>query len=105
MINVPFNVGTYITNGASAGRVTELVERDPRWKTDGVRVSNIGLELFGGNVGQTSFVPGYLLGSWAEIPFEWAPVKGSDDLVERYVWRDNWRRLEREVQRRDEVTS
>ena len=105
MITIEYTVNDYITNGSSAGRVIEVIEKDTRWGCPAVRLSNIGLEQYGGNVGMSSTVPDYLLSGWSRIPFEWAPVRGSDDLVERYVWRDNWRRLEREVSRRDGVTS
>lgn len=101
MINVPFGIGDYITNGSSAGRVIEIVERDPRWHVPALRLSNIGLEAFGGNVGMASSVPDYLLSGWRRIPFEWTANPGGQ-TEERYVWRDNWRRLEREVRRTGE---
>ena len=104
MINVPFGIGDYITNGSSAGRVIEVVERDPRWHCPALKLSNIGLEAFGGNVGMASSVPDYLLTGWRRIPFEWAPNPGGQ-TEERYVWRDNWRRLEREVRRTGEGQS
>jgi len=96
MINVPFGIGDYITNGSSAGRVVEIVDKDPRWKVPALRLANIGLEEFGGNVGMTEAVPDYLLSGWHRIPFEWAATKYGG-MEERYVWRDNYRRLEREV--------
>ena len=96
MINVPFGIGDYITNGSSAGRVIEVVERDPHWHGPALKLSNIGLEAFGGNVGMASSVPDYLLSGWRRIPFEWTANPGGQ-TEERYVWRDNWRRLEREV--------
>lgn len=96
---VPFNVNDYITDGTSAGRVTELVEKDVRWGTPGARVMNIGLEPFGGNVGMTSFIPDYLLSSWHLVPFEWAPIRNGQGLEERFVWTSNWTRLQREVRR------
>lgn len=99
MINVPFGIGDYITNGSSAGRVIEIVDRDPRWHCPALKLSNVGLEAFGGNVGMASSVPDYLLSGWRRIPFEWTPNPGGQ-TEERYVWRDNWRRLEREVRPR-----
>lgn len=96
MVNVPFGIGAYITNGSSAGRVVEIVEKDPRWKVPALKLANIGLEAFGGNVGMTDTVPDYLLSGWYPIPFEWSPVVGGG-LQERYVWVDNYRRLQREV--------
>ncbi len=93
---IEIQVGSTITDGSSAGRVIERVERDPRWKTSGWRVANIGLEKFGGNVGTTTFIPDYLLGSMRHVPFEWAPMTGGG-LEERYVWSADWTRLVREV--------
>jgi hypothetical protein len=101
MVNVPFTIGDYITNGSSAGRVIEVVERDPRWHCPALRLSNVGLEVFGGNVGMASSVPDYLLTGWRRIPFDWTPNPGGQ-TEERYVWRDNWRRLEREVRKTGE---
>lgn len=91
-------VGSTITNGSSALRITERVERDPRWGTPSWRGINVPLERFGGNPGTTTTVPDYLLGSWSDVPFEWRPVVGGA-LEERYVWASDWRRLEREVRR------
>lgn len=96
MINVPFGIGDYITNGSSAGRVVEIVERDPRWKCPALRLANVGLEEFGGNVGMTDAVPDYLLTGWYPIPFEWSPVIGGK-LQERYVWTAGYTRLAREL--------
>ena len=96
MISIEYTVNDYITNGSSAGRVIEVIERDARWGCPAVRIANIGLEMYGGNVGMSSTVPDYLLSGWSRIPFEWAPVTGRG-LEERYVWRDNYRRLEREL--------
>lgn len=90
-------VGSTITNGSSALRVTQRVERDPRWKTPGWRGINIALEQFGGNPGTTSFVPDYLLSSWRHVPFEWKLVLGSREVEERYVWAPDFSRLQREV--------
>jgi hypothetical protein len=89
-------VGSTITNGSSALRVQERVEKDQRRKTSGWRGLNVSLEEFGGNTGQTSFVPDYLLASWRHVPFEWAPVVGGG-LEERYVWQAGCRWLRREV--------
>jgi hypothetical protein len=92
MIQVRFNVTQVITNGASAGRVVEIITgRNP-----GVRVQNIALEEFGGNVGLTQFVEDHLLGSWRPVPFEWSPVVGGS-LQERYVWTAGYRGLRREL--------
>lgn len=92
--------GSTITNGSSALRVQDRVEKDSRWKTSGWRGLNVSLEEFGGNTGQTSFVPDYLLTSWRHVPFEWAPVVGGG-LEERYVWQEGCRWLRREVRRID----
>lgn len=91
-------VGSTITNGSSALRITERVERDRRWGTPSWKGLSIPLEEFGGNPGTTDTVPDYLLGSWRHVPFEWAPVVGGG-LEERYVWSADWRRLQREVRR------
>lgn len=90
-------VGSTITNGSSCIRVTERVEKDPRWKCPSWRGINIPLEEFGGNPGTTSSVPDYLLTGWYHVPFEWRAIPGA--LEERYVWTPDWRRLQREVRR------
>lgn len=95
-------IGSTLTNGSSALRVTERVQRDRHYKSPGWRGLNIALEGFGGNTGMTSFLPDYLVHSWRHVPFEWAPVLGSRDLEERYVWLGT--RLQREV-RKVEVTA
>ncbi len=89
-------VGSTITNGSSALRITRRVERDRRWGTPSWEGMCIPLEAFGGNPGMTDTVPDYLLGSWSHVPFEWRPVTGGG-LEERYVWTPDWRRLQREV--------
>ena len=89
-------VGSTITNGSSALRITERVDKDPRWGTPSWRGLCIPLEAFGGNAGMTDTVPDYLLGSWSHVPFEWRPVTGGH-LEERYVWTADWRRLDRQV--------
>lgn len=91
-------VGSTITNGSSALRITRRVERDRRWGTPSWEGMCIPLEMFGGNPGMTDTVPDYLLGSWRHVPFEWTPVTGGA-LEERYVWTPDWRRLQREVRR------
>jgi hypothetical protein len=103
MVNVPFEIGAFITNGSSAGRVVEIVEKDPRWGRPALRLANIGLEEFGGNVGMTDAIPDYLLSGWRRIPFEWSPVTGGR-LEERYVWRAGYTRLDRELRPVTEVT-
>lgn len=87
-------IGSTITNGSSAIRVTERVEKDPRYKTSGWRGIVVPLEEFG-NRGVTSFVPDYLLESWHHLPFEWRAIPGN--MEERYVWATGWRWLNREV--------
>lgn len=88
-------IGSTITNGSSAIRVTERVEKDPRWKTSGWRGPCIPLEEFGGNRGLSTFVPDYLLDGWRHIPFEWRALPG--DMEERYAWTAGWLWLRREV--------
>lgn len=95
-------IGSTITNGASALRITERVAKDPRYKTSGWRGIVIPLEEFG-NRGVTSFVPDYLLESWHHLPFEWRAIPG--DMEERYVWAAGWRWLNREVRVRQEATT
>lgn len=92
----PAAVGSTVTNGISALRLTSREEKDPRWKTSGWRGMNVPLEEYGGNPGTTAFIPDYLLSSWRHVPFEWTPVVGGG-LEERYVWSSDWRRLQREV--------
>jgi hypothetical protein len=93
-----FKTGDIITNGSSAGVVLALVAKDPIWKVPGVRVINVGLEQFNGNVGHTSFVPDYLLCGWRVLPVEWAPVIGGS-LEERYVAASCGTRYSREVRK------
>jgi hypothetical protein len=95
-------VGSTITNGSSALRITERVAHDRRWGTPSWRGMCIPLEAFGGNPGTTDTVPDYLLGSWHHVPFEWRPVTGGA-LEERYVFSADWRRLQREVRRAEPV--
>lgn len=104
MVRVEFGIGAYITNGSSAGRVVEIVEKDPRWRCPGVRLANVGLEGFGGDVGMSGFVPDYLLTGWHAIPFEWTPVRYGGGLIERYVWSAGYTRLTREVKREDKAS-
>lgn len=96
MTALEVQVGSTITNGSSALRVTERVEKDPRWGTSGWRGMCIPLEQFGGNAGMTDFVPDYLLSSWHHVPFEWAECPGRQ-VEERYVWETRYRWLQREV--------
>ena len=91
-------IGSTITNGSSAIRVTERVEKDARWGTAGWRGLCVPLEEFGGNPGTTSFVADYLLSSWRHVPFEWMACVGGQ-VEERYVWTAGYRRLQREVRR------
>jgi hypothetical protein len=89
-------VGSTITNGSSAIRVTERVEKDPRWGTAGWRGLAISLEAFGGDTGTTKFVPDHLLTGWYHVPFEWRTLIGGG-VQERYVWSKDFKRLQREV--------
>lgn len=95
---IEIQVGSTITNGSSAIRVTERVEKDPIWQASGWRGLDIPLEAFGGNPGTTSFVPDYIARSWRHVPFEWTPVVGGQ-VEERYVWAPGWRHLQREIRR------
>ena len=100
---IQIQVGSTITNGSSAIRVTERVEKDPRWKAPGWRGLSIPMEAFGGNPGTTTFVPDYLAREWWHVPFEWGPVTGCPELEARYVWADGYRWLQREVRQIDPV--
>lgn len=91
-------VGSTITNGSSALRLTQRVEKDSRWGTCGWRGMNISLEQFGGDAGQSAFLPDYLLSSWRHVPFEWRACVGGQ-VEERYVWAADFSRLHREVRR------
>lgn len=99
MAALEVQIGSTITNGSSAMRVTERVDRDGSWGTPGWRGVNIALEQFGGNTGMTSFVPDYLVSGWRHVPFEWSPCVGAA-VEERYVWSSDYRRLQREVRPR-----
>jgi hypothetical protein len=98
MTALQVQVGSTITNGSIAVRVTERVERNTRWGVPGWQGLSIPLEQFGGNPGLSEFVPDYLLSGWYHVPFEWRPVVGGS-LEERYVWAPGWRYLQREVRR------
>jgi hypothetical protein len=91
-------VGSTITNGSSALRITERAEKDPAWGTPGWRGICIPLEQYGGNRGMTEFIPDYLARNWQHVPFEWRPVVGGG-VEERYVWAAGYRWLQREVRR------
>ena len=97
MTGIEVQVGSTITNGSSALRLTERVEKDARWGTPGWRGTCIPLEPFGGNAGMSDFIPDYLVRNWRYLPFEWSPIIGG--LEERYVWSADWRWLQREVRR------
>lgn len=90
--------GSTITDGSSALRVTERVQRDSRWNAPGWRGMCIPMDQFGGNAGTSDFVPDYLAASWRHVPFEWTPVVGGG-LEERYVWAGGYRWLQREVRK------
>ncbi len=96
-----FKIGALITNGSQAGKVQEIVARDPHWKTGGVRISNIAMERFGGNAGMTSFVPSYLLGSWRAIVIGQSyPVVGTAGAVtETFNWSADYSHIRRDVAR------
>lgn len=92
-----FESGQIIINGSSAGEILHRVTRDPYWKCGGWRIRNIPLTRFGGNAGQTSFVPDYIMSGWRAVNVgEWAPVTGSK-LEARYVWSGDWTYLMREL--------
>lgn len=91
-------VGSTITNGSSALRITERVQKDTRWGTIGWRGIHVSLEEFGGMTGTTGFIADYLLGSWDHVPFEWRALPGGG-VEERYVWTPGYRHLQREVRR------
>jgi hypothetical protein len=96
-------IGSTITNGSNAMRVTGRVERDSRWDSPCWRGINISLEQFGGNPGTTTSIPDYLLSGWRHVPFEWSPVLGCERLEERYVWNPTYRWLQRDVRRTSDV--
>jgi hypothetical protein len=96
-IIMEIQVGSTITNGSSAIRVTERVAKDQRWGTPGWRGECIRLEQFG-NASMSDFVPDYLLSGWYHLPFEWRACIGGQ-VEERYVWSPRWTHLQREVRR------
>jgi hypothetical protein len=92
---IQIQVGSTITNGSSAIRVTERAEKDARWGTPGWR----GLPIpFDGYPVVRDFVSDHEVVNWRHVPFEWTEYAGSG-VEERYVWTDGWRRLQREVRR------
>lgn len=101
MTALQVQVGSTITNGSSAIRVTERVTKDQRWGVPGWSGIAIPLEEFG-NASMSDFVPDYLTSGWYHVPFEWAPVVGGG-LEERYVWSRGYRYLQREVRRTEPV--
>jgi hypothetical protein len=98
MTGIEVQVGSTVTNGSSALRITERVEKDARWGTSGWRGICIPLEQFGGNPGMSDFIPDYLVSNWHHVPFEWEPLVGGG-VEHRYVWSSDWRWLQHEVRR------
>jgi hypothetical protein len=93
-----FKVGDLITSGCSAGTVLEIVERDPMWKTSGVRIRNVPMEKYGGNADMSSFLADYIAAGWKIVPMDWVPVVGGG-LEERYVWTADYSGIRRELRR------
>ena len=91
-------IGSIITNGSSALRITERVAKDRKWGTAGWRGVCIPLERFGGMTGMSDFIPDYLVRSWKDVPFDWQPCIGGR-VEQRYVWADDSRWLQRQVRR------
>jgi len=92
-------VGSTITNGSSALRITERGTAQGGWY--GITISFLGV----GDVKRPqspAFVPDDLLPAWRHVPFEWTPVVGSG-LEERYVWGAGCRWLQREVRKVEPV--
>lgn len=98
MDTTDIQVGSTITNGSSAMRISERSVSNPRWGCNGWIGVCIPLEEFGGGRGMSTFIADYLLGSWRHVPFEWTPITGGA-LEERYVWSPTWSHLQREVRK------
>ena len=88
-----FQRGDLITNGMSAGKV---IGPETVRGVSGMRISNIGLERFGGNRGMSQHVPDHVLASWRTLPLTWSPVVGGT-LEERYVWSSDYSHMTREL--------
>lgn len=83
-------VGSTITNGNGAVRVTARSTGDPGWL--GKYIS-----LGGGSLtGVPCLVQESDLQFWRHVPFEWAPIPDAR-IEERYVWSADLRALEHEV--------
>lgn len=90
-------VGSTLTDGSIAVRITERMEKTPEWGTPGWRGVCIALEPLGGMTGYPEFIPDQWAGKWRHVPFEWTPCLGGR-AEERYVWSpDYWRSLQHEV--------
>lgn len=87
-----FQVGSTITDGSRAIRLTHRSSKSARWETQGWHGVHIAiLHGLSSDTGAPDFVPDYLLDSWRHVPFEWSPRAGGV-LEERYVWTsDCWR--------------
>jgi hypothetical protein len=100
-----FRIGDLVTNGLSAGRVSEIMTgEDPRWRTPGVRLTSISLQEQISSRGISEFVPDHLLTGWHLVPFDWRPT-GSGALEERYVWGPGRRWLQRETRTHAQPTT
>jgi len=88
-------VGSIITNGSRAVRITERIQGDRGivWKG-----AHISLDQFEVGTGTTTFLAEVTLQEWRHVPFEWRAVVGGQ-LEERYVWGEGCRWLQREVRR------
>ena len=92
-----YSVGDIIESGSRIGRVTEIVAKDKRWKSSGVRVAYFDMGTCDGSMNAlvgtitTEFLADYLTSRLA--PLEWSRVVGGS-LEERYVYSGSQARRE-----------
>lgn len=91
MTALEVKVGSTITNGSVAVRVTKRGLRPGGWY--GLHAA---LQQFGDGTGTKVFIPDHLLPGWRHVPFEWVDCPGGQEQ-ERYVWGKGCRWLERET--------
>lgn len=88
-------IGSTITNGVTALRLTDKVNHDQGYSRPGWRGIEIALELRTVGAGQSHFIADEALPAWHHVPFEWKPAAPGWEY--RYVWSPDWRYLARET--------
>jgi hypothetical protein len=95
MLSSEVQVGTTITDGEKAVRVTRQFGRDG-WV--GIYISFRSGKL----TGMECLVPIEELACWQPVPWEWTPLE-SAGIEHRYVWSADCRALEHEIRTAERV--